>query len=35
MGSDGVVVLAPLLDEDLGFLEAVEDFAVGQFVSQL
>ena len=35
MGSDGVVVGSPSLDEDLGFLEAVEDLAVEQFVSQL
>ena len=35
MGSDGVVVVAPLLDENLGFPEAVEDFTVKQFVSQL
>jgi hypothetical protein len=31
---DGVVVLAPLLDEDLGLLEAAEDFTVEQFVPQ-
>jgi len=35
MGSDGIVVVAPLLDEDLGFLEAAEDFAIEQFVAQL
>jgi hypothetical protein len=34
MGPDGVVVMAPLLNEDLGFLQAVEDFAVEQFVPQ-
>jgi hypothetical protein len=28
-------VVAPLLDENLGFLEAVEDFAVEQLVAQL
>jgi hypothetical protein len=35
MGSDSVVVMAPLFDEDLGLLEAVEDFTVEQFVAQL
>ena len=35
MGSDGVVVVAPLLNEYLDFLEAAEDFAVEQFVPQL
>ena len=35
MGPDGVVVVAPLLDEDLGFLEAAEDFAIEQLVPQL
>ena len=35
MRSDRVVVFTPLLDDDLGFLEAVEDFAVEQFVPQL
>ena len=35
MRSDGVVVVAPLLDEDLGFLEAAEDFAIEQLVPQL
>jgi|GEM_PF-1044733 predicted nuclease of predicted toxin-antitoxin system len=29
------VVLPPLFDEDAGFFEAVEDFAVEQFVSEL
>jgi hypothetical protein len=28
-----IVLLAPALDGDLGFLEAVEDLAVEQFVS--
>jgi hypothetical protein len=28
MGPDGVVVVTPLLNEYLGFLEAAEDFAV-------
>ena len=35
MRSDGVVVLSPLLDDDLGFLEAVEDLTVQQLVAQL
>ncbi|MEY4967172.1 MAG: hypothetical protein RL274_2755 [Pseudomonadota bacterium] len=35
MGSDGVVVVAPLLDEGPGFLEATEDFSIEQFVPQL
>ena len=35
MGSDGVVVVAPLLDEDPGFLEAAEDLPVEKFVPQL
>ena len=35
MGSDGVVVVTPLFDEDLGFLEAAEDFASEQLVPQL
>jgi hypothetical protein len=35
MGSDSIVVLAPLVDEDLGLLEAVEDFAVEQLVPKL
>ena len=35
MRSDRVVVLAPLRDDDLCFLEAVEDFTVEQFVAQL
>ena len=35
MGSDSVVVVAPLLDEDLGLLQAVEDFAIEQLVPQL
>ena len=35
MGSDGVVVVAPLFDEDLGFLEAAEDFGIEQLVPQL
>ena len=35
MGSDGVVAVAPLFDEDLGFLEAAEDFAIEQLVPRL
>ena len=35
MRSDRVVVFTPLLDDDLGFLEAVEDFAVEQLIAQL
>jgi hypothetical protein len=31
--SDGVVVLAPSLDDDLRLLQAVEDFAVQQFIA--
>ena len=34
MRSDRVVVLAPLLDDDLCFLEAVEDFAVEQLIAE-
>jgi hypothetical protein len=30
--SDGVVVLAPLLNENLGFFQGIEDFAVEQFI---
>ena len=35
MRSDGVVVLAPLLDDDTCLLEAVEDFSVEALVAQL
>ncbi len=35
MRAPGIVVPAPALDDDLGFLEAVEDLAVEQFVAQL
>lgn len=35
MWSDRVVVLAPLLDDDCGLLQAVEDFAVEAFVAEL
>jgi hypothetical protein len=31
--SDGVVVDTPLLDQDFGFLQRVEDFAVKEFVA--
>ena len=34
MRPDGVVVVSPLLDDDLGFLDAVEDFPVEQLVSE-
>ena len=34
MRSDRVVVLAPLLDEDGGLLQAVEDLTVQAFVAQ-
>lgn len=34
MRSDRVEVLAPLLDNDSGFLQAVEDFTVQAFVAQ-
>ena len=30
----GVVVTTPLFDDDLGFLEGVEDLSVEQFVSE-
>ena len=33
MWSDGVVVMAPLTNDDLGFLEAVEDLTVQQLVT--
>jgi hypothetical protein len=32
--SDRVVVLAPLLDNNAGFLEGVEDLAIEQFVPE-
>jgi hypothetical protein len=35
MGSDGVVMVTPLLNEYLGLLEAAEDFAIQQLVPQL
>ena len=34
VGSDGVVVVTPLLDQHLGLLEAVEDLAFEQLVAQ-
>jgi len=34
MRADGVVVMAPAFDDDLGFPQRVEDLAVEQFVSQ-
>ena len=34
MGPYGVVVLSPLLDDDFGLLEAVEDFSIEQFISE-
>lgn len=35
MWPDGVVVVAPLLDQHLGLLECVEDFTVEQLISEL
>src|SRR5271155_4319837 len=35
MRPDRVVLIAPLLDDDGGFLQAVEDFSVEAFVAQL
>ena len=35
MRPGGVVVVAPLLDDNLCFLETVEDFAIEQLVTQL
>ncbi len=34
MRSDGIVVTTPALDDDLGFAQRVEDFAVEQLVAQ-
>ena len=34
MRSDGIVVAAPTLDDDLGFPQRVEDLAIEQFVPQ-
>src|SRR3982751_2237172 len=33
--SDGVVVMAPLTDHNLGFLQTVEDLTVEQLIAQL
>jgi hypothetical protein len=33
--SSGVIVDTPFLDDRLGFLKAVEDLAIEQFISQL
>jgi hypothetical protein len=33
--SDRVVVLAPLLDDDLRFFQAVEDFSIQQLIAEL
>jgi len=30
----GIVVASPLLDDDLGLLQGIEDYAVKQFVSE-
>jgi hypothetical protein len=35
VGADGIVVPAPLLDQDLGLDERVEHLHVEQFVTQL
>jgi hypothetical protein len=34
MGSDCVAVVPPLFDQDLGFEECVENFAIEQFFSE-
>jgi hypothetical protein len=34
MRADGVVVMPPAFDNDLGFPQRVEDFTVEQFVTQ-
>lgn len=34
MRPDGVVMAPPALDDDPGFLEGVEDFAIEKFVTQ-
>jgi hypothetical protein len=34
MQTGSVIVMAPLVDDDLGFFQAVEDFAIEQFVTQ-
>ena len=33
MRADGVVVLAPLLNENLGFFQGIEEFAIEQFIT--
>ena len=35
MGSNGVVVVSLLADDDLGFLQTVEDLTVEQLIAQL
>ena len=35
MGSDSIVLLSPLFDQDFGFLQGVEDLAIEQFVAEL
>jgi hypothetical protein len=35
MGPDGIEMLAPLLDQHLGFLERVEHLAVQQLIAEL
>ena len=35
MRSEGIVLLPPLFDEDLGLLEGVEDLPVKELISQL
>lgn len=35
VGSFGVVVLSPLLDQDSMFFEAVKDFSVQKFIAEL
>jgi hypothetical protein len=34
VGAEGVVLVPPSLDDDLGFLEGVEDFAIEKFVPE-
>jgi hypothetical protein len=34
-GSDNVAAMAPLLDNQFGFLEAVEDFAIKKLVAHV
>lgn len=35
MGSNGIVLLSPLFDQDFGFLQGVEDLTVEQFIAEL